>query len=490
MNSTLLNLAALALVAFALTLLFIGVTQYVLTHKPRHLIPSALGGALLILLLFFSSRFALSLFGTLPIQLDLNQFAVGYVIPLAISVGAGVGAVAFLWLARCYARLAYSLASLTALLLLGLILIESQQARAQAETQAADVQHPALQDARAPAGFRVQVFAQDLQEPNALSFDDQGNLYYTELVDGNVVRLRDTNGDGIADERKVFASGFKNPRGLAWHEGTLYLSQRGQILTLRDTNGDGAADENKVILDQLFSLDIQHSNNGIAFGPDGRLFVAIGGPRVHQLELKDKTYWYEGQARDDWLFGGVIVASADGKNPRMFARGLRNPYALAFSADGKLFATDNGDDTIPVPDGDELNLIVRGADYGYPYFFGLPPQWSGTQTPIVAFDPHSAPTGVTVYNATAFPPEYLGSVFAALYWRGRTGASWREVVRVALGEKDGKPAWQVHDFVDGLDHPTALAVGPDGAMYIADMRGGKADPEFAGAIFRVSYIGQ
>lgn len=485
-----LNLAALALVAFALALLVGGAAPDALSRKPRRLIPSALGGALLVLLLFFSSRFSLSLFGTLPIQLDLYQFAVGYMIPLAISVGAGASAVALLWLARRHARLAFTLTSLTALLLIGLILIESQQARAQAQTQAAEVHHPDLQAVRAPADFRVQVFARDLQEPNALAFDDQGNLYYTELVDGNVVRLRDANGDGVADERKVFASGFKNPRGLAWHEGTLYLSQRGQILTLRDTNGDAVADENKVILDKLFSLDIQHSNNGIAFGPDGRLYVAIGGPRVHQLELKDKTYWYEGQARDDWLFGGIIVASADGKNPRMFARGLRNPYALAFSADGQLFATDNGDDTIPMPDGDELNLVVPGGDYGYPYFFGVPPEWSGTQTPLVTFDPHSAPTGVAVYNGTAFPPGYRGSVFSALYWRGRANAWGREVVRVALGEKEGNPAWQVHDFVDGLDRPTALAVGPDGALYVADMRGGKADPDFAGAIFRISYVGQ
>src|SRR5204862_132155 len=129
----------------------------------------------------------------------------------------------------------------------------------------------------------------------------------------------------------------------------------------------------------------QHSNNGITFGPDGKLYIAIGGPRVGQLDLKDKTYYYEGQPRDDWMFGGILQADPDGRNVKLYARGLRNPYSLAFGADGKLFATDNGDETIPVPDGDELNLIQPGEDYGYPYYFGIPPPWTGTRTPIIPF---------------------------------------------------------------------------------------------------------
>jgi glucose/arabinose dehydrogenase len=212
---------------------------------------------------------------------------------------------------------------------------------------------------------------------------------------------------------------------------------------------------------------------------------------VEQLMLQDQTYWYDGQPRDAWEFAGVMQADADGKNPKMFAVGLRNPYALAFGRDGKLFATDNGDESIPTPDGDEVNLVEQGGDYGYPYFFGLPPAWSDTKTPIVHFAPHSAPTGVTVYEHQNFPAEYRGNIITALYWRGQPGSGmrYREVVRVVPEVKDGVTTFTMQPFLGGLDRPVALAVDADGALYVADMRGGKADPDAPGMIYKIEFVG-
>lgn len=486
-----LTLAALALVAFAVTLVGFGLYEWFRVRRPYTLVLSALGIVLFVVFFALASRFALQLFGNLPVALDLRPFLLNDVLPLAIGALAGAAAIGLILLARRRALLAYALVALGALALVGLLIWSSQRALAlAAQSAAAPPEHPAVTGVRAPAGFEVQVFAHDVNEPNALTLDDKGNLYYTELVDGNIVRLTDTDGDGVADEKKIFASGFKNPRGLAWRDGKLYVSSRGQINVLADTNGDGVADENHVLIDGLFSLDIQHSNNGITFGPDGRLYIANGGPRVHELEQNGKTYTYQGKPRDDWMFGGILVADADGKNLQLYAKGLRNPYALAFSSDGKLYATDNGDDTIPVPDGDELNLIEQGADYGYPYFFGIPPAWSDTRPPLIPFVPHSAPTGVVVYESPNLPKEYQKNVLVALYWHGRPNAHWREVVRAVPQVKDGKTTWVLKSFVDGLDRPTALAEGPDGTLYVADMRGGKADENFPGAIYRIRYVGK
>lgn len=483
------NLLALALVAFALALVLLGLVQYYRTRQRPALVWVGIGAAALLVFFFLASRFALQLLGALPFALDLNQFAVTALLPLGVGLVAVAAAYGIFRLAQKRFPLAIGLMLGGSLvLLLALYGITRWQAQT-AAAQPTALEHPSLVNLILPKGFHANIFASDLQEPNALAFDDAGNLYYTELVDGNVVRLSDANGTGVANDKKVFASGFKNPRGLVWHDGKLYVASRGQINTLRDTNGDGVADENNVILDHLFSLDIQHSNNGITFGPDGKLYIAIGGPRVGQLDLRGKTYWYEGQTRDDWLFGGVLQVDADGKNPKLYARGLRNPYSLAFGADGKLFATDNGDETIPVPDGDELNLIEPGKDYGYPYYFGIPPPWTDTQTPIIRFAPHTAPTGVVVYDANQFPHDYRGNVLTTLYWRGREASSYRVVARVFPVEQEGKTVWKIRNLIEGLDRPVALTVGPDGALYVADMRGGKAAADFPGAIYRITYMG-
>lgn len=497
------NLIALALVAFSFALIVSGIFAY-WRARPRKLdalVPAAIGALLLGVLFFFASRFAAQFSGAPLLALDLPEFARTQLVALGVSIVAGALAFAIAWFARSRPWAAWIALAALGMFALGALYWAGHANVGAVESEATAPSHPDVSNIKLPKGFRVQTFAADLQEPNALAFDDAGNLYYTEVVDGNIVRLRDANGDGVADEKKVFASDFKNPRGLAWRAGTLYVSNRGpldapldvknvfigQINALRDTNGDGVADENKIILDKLFSLDIQHSNNGIRFGPDGKLYVAIGGPRVGQLELQDETYWYRGEPRDDWQFAGILQVDPDGKNPTLYARGLRNPYDLAFGADGKLYATDNGDESIPVPDGDELNLIEPGADYGYPYFFGAPPPWSKTRAPVVRFITHAAPTGVVVYEADQFPEGYRGNVLSALYAHAMPGAHYRQITRSFEKVEDGVQVWKTRSFVEGLDHPTALAVGPDGALYIADMRGGKADPEFTGAIYRVTY---
>ncbi len=334
-----------------------------------------------------------------------------------------------------------------------------------------------------PDGFQITVAYRGLDLPTALAGDGK-QLYVTEFQSGLVKRLTDTNGDGIFDNNTKFAEGFKFPRGIAIEPktGDVYVASLGQINALRDTNGDGVADENRVVIDNLFYVDASHANNGIAFGPDGKLYITEGHPRQNQVQInpKNKRVRYKGEPVSEWA-GTILRADPDGKNIEIFAKGFRNPYDLAFDAQGALYATDNGEDLKQgKPEGDELNLIEQGGDYGFPFFVADPPPDSGTRAPLINFEQASSPNGLVIYESDHFPAEYRGNIFVALFSDPR---------RIARVFQDANGKWQAVDFITGLNRPIDLVVGADGALYIADMNSGEgrntADPNNPAVIYRV-----
>ena len=134
---------------------------------------------------------------------------------------------------------------------------------------------------------------------------------------------------------------------------------------LEDSDLDGTVDFQRLIVDGLpsFTYDA-HSNNGIAVGPDERLYITLGGTSDHGPEEPPTA-------------GSILVSDLDGSNLQVFARGLRNPYDLTFTPPGDLIVTDNGPDSqdhsLNWSPPDEIKLVREGGDYGYPDFFGYPP---------------------------------------------------------------------------------------------------------------------
>lgn len=326
-----------------------------------------------------------------------------------------------------------------------------------------------------PSGFRITLISEQPKIGTAITRDDK-YFYVAELQMGNVLRLADTNGDGLLDSSVVMATGFTVPRYLALHPqtGELYVSSRGQINALHDTNGDGVAEENRVVVKNLFDLDFMHSNNGIAFGPDGKLYIADGAPRLKRLEKKG------GEAMEPFA-GTVLVANPDGSALRVYAHGFRNPFGLAFAADGSLYATDNGEDTVKKEfHGDELNRIVENGDFGYPAVLGEPPPNSDTVAPLVNFPADSAPTAVLSYDAAQFPDTYRGNIFVALWNIGH------KIIRASRGA-DGK--WHAEDFITNLQFPVGMTLGANGELYVLDMAdGADGSSGFNSRIYRIEYV--
>lgn len=233
-----------------------------------------------------------------------------------------------------------------------------------------------------PAGFTARLVG-SVQNPTSLALADDGTLYVFQL-NGDILRQRAA--DRPAGKFEPFASGFEMPTGLLATPTGVFVSSVGQVTEVRDTNGDGAGEAVRTLFQpgELPGRQYDaHSNNGLTLGPDGHLYITVGGtsgkgPEMHPL-------------------GGVILRyDLAAGTYTVFARGLRNPYDLAFDPDGNLYASDNGpevpDYELPVIPPDEINLILEGKDYGYPRYFGVPPE-SGTEAPLLQLPPAPSPPG-------------------------------------------------------------------------------------------------
>lgn len=321
-------------------------------------------------------------------------------------------------------------------------------------------EHPDRKVIAAP-GFDVSVYAKGpIKTPTSLAMGPDGRMYVSDFK-GHIWAIADRN--GVAQEPELYAEDLDRPIGLAWRDDLLYVAVHSRVLTLRDTDGDGRADEQKEILTGLPArLYPWHQNNGFAFGPDGRLYFSIGATNDHAEEVNP-------------MAARIVSVNPDGSDLQIFAEGVRNAYDLAFNAAGDLFATENQPAGLePVP-GEELNHIVKGGHYGFPYYYEQPPPDSDTIGPVYVFPPHASVNGITFYHGKQFPDEYWDNAFTPAWMRG-------ELYRVQLTKSPGgEYTARTSMLVSGMVNPLDVIVGPGDALYVADF----ATHE----ILKVSYVG-
>lgn len=148
-----------------------------------------------------------------------------------------------------------------------------------------------LKKLHVPSGFRVELAAAEplVLDPVAFDWDERGRLWVVEMADyplgmdgkgkpgGRVRILEDTKGDGHYDKATLFADGLNFPNGiLTWRDGAI-ITAAPEILFLRDTDGDGKADERRVLVSGLQEGNQQLRANGLRWGLDNWVHVAIGG---------------------------------------------------------------------------------------------------------------------------------------------------------------------------------------------------------------------
>jgi glucose/arabinose dehydrogenase len=333
-----------------------------------------------------------------------------------------------------------------------------------------------------PHGFKVNIFAEGLNGVRSLVLGPGNVVYAAQTGGGRIVSLPDANADGVADSIHTVVGSLSSPFGLAFRGDTMYVSQSDRVMRFAPGSTTPV-----VIIDSLPSGG--HSTRTILFGPDGKLYVAVGS----SCNMCDET---------DSLRAAVTQFNPDGSGKHIFATGLRNSVGLAFNpTTHELWANNNdrdnlGDNLPP----EHLNILKDGKWYGWPqcYLPGKPnPDYPGTvvrdcatvEPPAGTFQAHSAPLGLAFYTGTLFPAEYQGDAFMTFHgsWN-RSIPTGVKVVRVHL--QAGKVV-SSSEFITGWlppgatsvsgrwGRPVSLLVLPDGSLLISDDEGGR--------IWRVRY---
>jgi len=352
---------------------------------------------------------------------------------------------------------------------------------------------------------------------------------------GFIVALKDRDGDGVADSTERFgpseAKGGHGGTGIALWHGGLYVEETDRIMRYPLAPGQLAQVGTPTTILSGMPLTGDHPMHPFAIEADGTLLLNSGSATNtcespnRKPGAKGAVPCIEAQTR-----GGIWAYRAD-RTGQVFspaerwAKGIRNTGGISFDSTGRVFAVQHGRDQLSqnwpalysVDQGVERPAEIlfspsKGADYGWPmcYYDGiqgrhvLAPEYGGdggkTQgicadatPPVAAFPAHWAPNDTTIYTGTSFPIAYAQGAFIAFHGSWNRAPAPQDGYLVAFQPlRDGRANGPWIRFADGfagafkepgraLHRPAGLAVGPDGALYIAD--------DVRGRIWRITYHG-
>jgi quinoprotein glucose dehydrogenase len=288
--------------------------------------------------------------------------------------------------------------------------------------------------------------------------------------------LEDRDGDGVVDHDSIFTTGYNEVvdgtgAGVLEHRGNVYYTNIPHLWKLRDTNGDGVADE-KTSLHEGYGVRVAfrgHDMHGLTVGPDGRIYFSIGD-RGFNVEFEGQRFEYPDQ-------GAVFRCEPDGSRLEIVHLGLRNPQELAFDEYGRLFTGDNNSDG-----GDKARWvqIVDGGETGWRMYYQYlddrgpwnreklwHPRHDGQAAYIVPPIDNlgNGPSGLAYYPGVGLP-ERFNQHFFLCDFRGQDSNSG--IRTFAL-----KPKGASFEIVDSQETvwsvlATDCDFGPDGALYLSD----------------------
>lgn len=357
-------------------------------------------------------------------------------------------------------------------------------------------------------GFRLELAAAepDVVSPITLAFDEFGRMYVVEMIDyserrdetphpGRIRRLEDTDGDGRFDRSVVFADNLPWPTALICSQGGVFVGATPDILWLKDNDGDGRADERKVVFTGFGSgasrLNVQALLNSFNWGLDNRIHGATGpigaaevrsmeGPIGKPLGLRGRDFSFDPRTL------GIQPEAGGGQ------------YGLSFDTDGRKFVCSNSDhlQLILYPEryasrnpaasmpGPRLSIAADGPAAEV---FRISPDepWRIVRTRwrISGVVPgavegggrvsgyFTGATGATIHRGDAYGPDFVDNAFI--------GDAGGNLVHRKILKPDGvslraerPPDEQTREFIASRDtwfRPVHFQNGPDGCLYVVDM---------------------
>jgi glucose/arabinose dehydrogenase len=369
------------------------------------------------------------------------------------------------------------------------------------------VPKPAGAQLKAPQGFTVDTYAENVQNARIMEFAPNGDLFVAQSEANIVSVFRDTNKDGLPDSRSVYSQGpQKNcggfggggrrggaaapttpppnpeldcPFGLAFRDGYLYVGNTGGVIRYKYTNGDTKA---AAAGEQIATVPggANHWTRNVIFSRDGRkMYVSVGS-----TNNIDET------GRGNENRAAIHEFNPDGTGFRLFATGIRNPVGLTLQpGTNAVWTAVNerdglGDELVP----DYATSVKDGGFYGWPYSYignhvdtrvpnQRPDLVAKAIVPDVLIPAHSAALGLTFYTGTQFPQRYRNGLFVALHgsWN-RSAAAGYKVIFVPFA--NNRPSGPIEDFLTGFvvdpaavskwGRPVGVTVTADGSLLVSD----------------------
>ncbi|HXW03661.1 MAG TPA: PVC-type heme-binding CxxCH protein [Vicinamibacterales bacterium] len=344
-------------------------------------------------------------------------------------------------------------------------------------------------------GLKVELFASERQFPELvnpvqMAFDTRGRLWVAAWknyphwqpktpMDDKLLILEDTDGDGRADKRTIFAGDLNSPTGFEFYNAGVIVGQQPNLVFLKDTDGDDRYDVKEILLHGFDSADTHHAINSFTFDPGGALYMQEGVFHRTQVE----TPW------------GPTVRQQDGGVYRFEPRTWRFETYIPYN--------------FPNPHGHVFDHwgrdIVFDATGGQPYYG---PSFS-TKKYYPAMETKEAPRPGTVRTRPVGGAEILSSRHFPEHMQGNVivlnTIGFRGLLNYRLSEDGAGLTWvEAEPILQSADEnfrPVDAEVGPDGALYFLDWHNpiighmqhnlrDRSRDRLHGRVYRVTYPGR